>query len=332
MRLYYKGLTLCAALLLCSSLGAAQTITFNSYTDGQYVTPPIVESGVELHSWTPQFLMYASWGYPTTAASPTTSPTDHWVLRSDGNAFDFVSIDWNNFSYLGAVPVTFVGIQVDGTIVSQTITSNGDENVVETMAPTGMTDLRTLSIFNAEAGQIDNLVTTASSATPPAGSRTMTFDNMGYTHNQSLGGTIAQDGLQVTVPTLGFTAGATSGWANPGIGVAMTGGPWYILISRTGGQPFDFLSIDCNELNSSWGSKPVTFTGTKWVGGTVTETLMADGNVDNYERIAPTGNFTMLTELKIEFDHIFDNIRVTDSMVLPTEQSTWGKVKSIYSN
>ena len=326
MRLCYKGLILSAALLVFPSLSAvAQTITFDTqgYANGQSVASPVIENGVELHA-TAGFAIYSLYGNPGLGALPNSYPADLWVVRSDGGAFDLVSLDFNNLA--GVFPVKFIGLQVDGTVITQTINSNGNSSIYETLSPTGFTDLLTLGIHDAYNGQFDNIQTTASAATEPAGMRMMTFDNIGLGPFQSVS-TVTQDGVQVTSPH-GFNTSVSPTVAVAGVGIGMATYPSYLIISRPGGEPFDFLSIDYNETGSA--SNPVVFTGTKWVGGTVTETIMSDGNVDTYERMTPTGNFTMLTELRIDMSEAFDNIRIMDSMVLPTEPSTWGKIKSIY--
>jgi hypothetical protein len=108
-----------------------------------------------------------------------------------------------------------------------------------------------------------------------------------------------------------------------------------MTLTLEGGEPFTLTSIDMAESYTGPG-QTVVFVGALSGGGTVTTTITTDG-VPGFETILFPSSFSDLTS--VSWDHtdptancVYDNIVTVPFASVPTESSTWGAVKSLYSS
>jgi hypothetical protein len=229
------------------------------------------------------------------------SPSLLSVSRDDGGTFDFASLQVCNPNT--AIPpqlTTFVGTRADGSTVSaQFSTPNGD-TTPQTFAPAGFDDLTALVVHLGFVA-FDNFVFEGVSA------KTVLFDQDFPPGCPSASTAYAYQGLT-------FTNSADNTWCSGFINgfVGCYQAPSTVTVAPAAGQTFDFLSLQVCNPNPAITSQPVTFTGTRPDGSTVSATFSTPSNNTAPQTFAPDG-FGGLASLTIALSFVaFDNFVFAD--------------------
>ncbi|WP_165190692.1 hypothetical protein [Caulobacter soli] len=229
------------------------------------------------------------------------SPSQLFVSRDDGGAFDFRSLQVCNPNT--AIPpqaTTFIGTRADGSSVSAQFSTPNADTTPQTFAPSGFDDLTSLMVSLGFVA-FDNFVFEGVAA------KTVLFD-------QDFPPGCPSAVTAYTSQGLTFTNSVGDRWCSGFINgfVGTYGSPSTMTVAPAAGQTFDFRSLQVCNPNPAITSQPVTFTGTRPDGSTVSAAFSTPSNNTSPQTFAPTG-FVGLASLTIALGFVaFDNFVFAD--------------------
>jgi hypothetical protein len=226
-------------------------------------------------------------------------PTTIKVVPIAGGTFDFLSVRLaNTDSGRAAQTIAFTGQRLDGTLISGSFDMPGFDTAPQSYEPRGFLGLASLT-FAADGVAFGDFafLPNPGETLPPASAsvaRTMRFDRA-FPTSTSAPTSYAEAGLRISNST-------GNQWVSPCVaGFART----YIMPStlvvtpEAAGATFDFRSLQFCNASIEDAEQPVTFTGTRPDGTTVTASFTARGNDIAPQTFAPPG-FDGLASLSVE--------------------------------
>lgn len=229
------------------------------------------------------------------------SPSQLFVSRDDGGVFDFRSLQvCNPNTAITPQTTTFTGVRADGSSVSAQFSTPDADTTPQTFAPAGFGDLTSL-VVSLGFVAFDNFVFEGVAA------KTILFDQDFPPGCPSAATAYLSQGLT-------FTNSIGNQWCSGFINgfVGSYGSPCTVTVAPAAGQTFDFLSLQVCNPNPAITAQPVTFTGTRPDGSTVSATFSTPSNNTSPQTFAPNG-FDGLASLTMALGFVaFDNFVFAD--------------------
>jgi hypothetical protein len=229
------------------------------------------------------------------------SPSQLFVSRDDGGLFDFRSLQvCNPNTAITPQTTTFTGVRADGSSVSAQFSTPDADTTPQTFAPAGFGDLTSL-VVSLGFVAFDNFVFEGVAA------KTILFD-------QDFPPGCPSAATAYTSQGLTFTNSIGNQWCSGFINgfVGSYGSPCTVTVAPAAGQTFDFLSLQVCNPNPAITAQPVTFTGTRPDGSTVSATFSTPTNNTSPQTFAPNG-FDGLASLTMALGFVaFDNFVFAD--------------------
>jgi hypothetical protein len=225
------------------------------------------------------------------------SPSKLIVTPAAGGTFCFTSLEvCNANTAIDAQPITFTGIRMDGTTVSQQFTTPANSTDPQTFAPTGFDGIASL-VVDLGFVAFDNMV-----ADMPA-YHTVTF-NQGFPSGcPSSPAVYSENGLS-------FTNNVGNLWASPFVNgfVGTYGSPSVLTVKPQNASAFHFWSLQVCNPNNAIDAQTITFTGTRADGSTIQKSFTTPA-YSTAPQTFQTNDFGGCVQLDIALGFVaFDNL------------------------